>query len=239
MPAEGIKLLRHEDILSFDEITDVARVATGMGIRKVRLTGGEPLVRRGITDLVKMIASIPGIEDFSMTTNGTLLDKFAGPLKEAGLQRINVSLDTLDPAKYKKITRGGILENVLTGLKKAEEAGFSPVKINCVAGEFTDESDALQMKQFGKENNYEVRFIRQMNLAAGEFYIVDGGTGGNCSMCNRLRLTSNGIIKPCLFNAAGYSVRELGAKEAILLAVDNKPGSGTFNLEEEFCRIGG
>ncbi len=239
MPAEGIQLLRHEDILSFDEITEVASTAVDLGMRKIRLTGGEPLVRRGITDLVKMIASIPGIEDFSMTTNGTLLDKFAGPLKEAGLQRINVSLDTIDPAKYLKITRGGKLNDVLTGLKKAREAGFSPVKINCVAGEMNDEKDALQMKRFGKENNYEVRFIRQMNLATGEFYIVDGGSGGNCNMCNRLRLTSNGIIKPCLFNGAGYNVRELGAKEAILRAVDNKPGSGTFNTEEEFCRIGG
>ncbi len=239
MPAEGIQLLRHEDILSFDEITEVARIAVEMGVRKIRLTGGEPLVRRGIIDLVKMMAAIPGIEDLSMTTNGVLLDKFALPLKEAGLQRINVSLDTLDPVKYQKITRGGTLENVFEGLKHAKEAGLAPIKINCVTGEMTDDEDALQVKRFGEENGFRVRFIRQMDLATGEFYIVEGGDGGNCRLCNRLRLTSNGMIKPCLFNATGYNVRELGAREAIRRAVDNKPGCGTFNLEEEFYSIGG
>jgi GTP 3',8-cyclase len=239
MPAEGIQILKHEDILTFDEITEVARVAVEMGVRKIRLTGGEPLVRRGIIDLVKMIAGIKGIEDFSMTTNGILLDKFALPLKEAGLQRINVSLDTLDPAKYQQITRGGILENVLIGLRKASEAGLSPIKINCVTGELTDEEDAMQVKRFAEENDYQVRFIRQMDLATGEFYVVEGGDGGNCSLCNRLRLTSNGMVKPCLFNASGFNVRELGAREAIMRAVNNKPKCGTFNREEEFSRIGG
>jgi cyclic pyranopterin phosphate synthase len=239
MPAEGIQLLKHEDILSFDEITEVARIAVEMGVRKIRLTGGEPLVRRGITDLVKMIAGIEGIEDLSMTTNGILLDKFSIPLKEAGLHRINISLDTLDPVKYHQITRGGTLENVLEGLKKSTEAGLTPIKINCVVGEMTDERDVMQMKRFGEENNYKVRFIRQMDLATGEFYVIEGGDGGNCILCNRLRLTSNGMVKPCLFNATGFNVRELGAREAILRAVNNKPRCGTFNLEEEFCRIGG
>jgi GTP 3',8-cyclase len=239
MPAEGIQLLKHEDILTFDEITEVARIAVEMGVCKIRLTGGEPLVRRGILELVNMIAGIEGIEDLSMTTNGILLDKFAIQLKEAGLQRINVSLDTLDPAKYQYITRGGSLENVLEGLRKASEAGLFPIKINCVTGEMTDEQDAIQVKRFAEENNYQVRFIHQMHLARGEFYVVEGGDGGNCDLCNRLRLTSNGMVKPCLFNATGFNVRELGAKEAILRAVDNKPKCGTFNREEEFSRIGG
>ena len=239
MPAEGIQMLRHEDILSFDEITEVARIAVEMGVRKVRLTGGEPLVRRGIVDLVKMIASIPGIEDYSMTTNGVLLEQFAVPLKEAGLHRINVSLDTLDPEKYRKITRGGDLQSVLEGLKKAKAAGLSPIKINCVTGDMTDKEDVTRIRNFGEENGFQVRLIRQMDLATGEFYVVEGGDGGNCSKCNRLRLTSNGIIKPCLFNAVGWRVRELGAKEAILRAIDNKPRCGTFNLEEEFYNIGG
>jgi len=239
MPLEGIQLLKHEDILTFDEITEVARIAVEMGVRKIRLTGGEPLVRRGITELVKMIAGIKGLEDLSMTTNGILLDKFAGPLKEAGLQRINVSVDTLDPVKYQHITRGGSLENVLEGLRKANEAGLVPIKINCVTGEMTDEEDVIQLKRFAEENNYQLRFIHQMDLATGEFYVVEGGDGGNCSLCNRLRLTSNGMVKPCLFNATGFNVRELGAREAILRALDNKPKCGTFNREEEFARIGG
>jgi cyclic pyranopterin phosphate synthase len=174
-----------------------------------------------------------------MTTNGILLDQFAFQLKEAGLQRVNVSLDTLDPVKYERITRGGNLKNVLEGLNKAKEAGLTPIKINSVTTEMTDESDVLQIKRFGEDNGYQVRFIRQMDLATGEFYVVEGGDGGNCRHCNRLRLTSNGMIKPCLFNAIGYSVRELGPREAILRAIDNKPPCGTINAEEEFYRIGG
>ena len=239
MPAEGIKLLRHEDILSFDEIFEVANIAVEMGVHKIRITGGEPLVRKGIVDLVKMIASIKGVDDLSMTTNGVLLAQFAEKLRDAGLHRINVSLDTLDPEKYSLITRGGNVEDVLLGLESAKEAGFSPIKINCVTGAMNDNGDAAQIRKFGGENGYQVRFIRQMDLSAGEFYIVEGGDGGNCSRCNRLRLTSNGLIKPCLFNAVGYNVRQLGAREAILKAIDNKPRCGTVNPEEEFYQVGG
>lgn len=239
MPAEGIRLLRHEDILSYDEICEVAKVAAEMGVRKIRITGGEPLVRKGITDLVRMIAAIPGIDDLSMTTNGILLSQFAQPLREAGLDRINVSLDTLDPGRFREITRGGDIEDVKKGLLKAQEAGLSPIKLNCVTGDRMNADDARQVREFGERNGFQVRFIRQMDLATGEFYTVEGGDGGNCSRCNRLRLTSNGLVKPCLFNAAGYNVRELGAKEAILQALSNKPRCGTFNQEDEFYQVGG
>ena len=107
MPPEGVKLMHHDDILRFHEILEVIRVAVELGVNKIRLTGGEPLVRRGIIDLVKDISTIRGIEDFSMTTNGILLDDFAVPLKEAGLQRVNISLDTLDAVRYRQITRIG------------------------------------------------------------------------------------------------------------------------------------
>jgi cyclic pyranopterin phosphate synthase len=239
MPAEGIQLLRHEDILSFDEITEVARIAVEMGVRKIRLTGGEPLVRRGIVDLVRMIAVIPGLTDLSMTTNGILLEQFADPLKKAGLHRINVSLDTLDPERFREITRGGDMEEVKRGLMRAREVGLSPIKINCVTGPMNGREDTERVKSFAEEFGFQVRFIRQMDLSTGEFYIVEGGDGGNCKRCNRLRLTSNGRIKPCLFNAIGYSVRDLGAREAILQAIDNKPRCGTFNAEEEFFQVGG
>ena len=102
-----------------------------------------------------------------------------------------------------------------------------------------DNGDAAQIRKFGEENGYQIRFIRQMDLSAGEFYIVEGGDGGNCSRCNRLRLTSNGLIKPCLFNAVGYNVRQMGAREAILKAIDNKPRCGTVNPEDEFYQVGG
>ncbi|HOX78729.1 MAG TPA: radical SAM protein [Bacteroidales bacterium] len=239
MPADGITLLRHEDILSYDEIVEVAQIAAEMGVSKIRLTGGEPLVRKGITNLVKMLASIPGIVDLSMTTNGILLERFAQELKDAGLQRVNISFDTLDAERFRKITRGGDIEEVKKGIMKAREVGLTPVKINCVTGYEMDPEDAARVKEFSEANGFQVRFIRQMDLASGEFYVVDGGDGGNCNRCNRLRLTSNGIVKPCLFNAIGYNVRELGAREAILQAVSNKPRCGTANSEEEFSWIGG
>ncbi len=239
MPAEGIQMLRHEDILTFDEIVEVVRTAVDHGVTKVRLTGGEPLVRKGITDLVTMIHGIEGIRDLSMTTNGILLEKFAKELKEAGLQRINVSLDTLQPNKFREITRGGELEKVLEGLRAASETGLAPIKLNCVVQNSSDEFDAMEVKRYGDENGFQVRFIRQMDLAHGEFYVVEGGEGGNCSICNRLRLTSNGMVKPCLFNAIGYSVRKFGAEEAILRAVEHKPKCGTINVKEQFYNIGG
>jgi len=239
MPAEGIKMLAHEDILSFDEITEVTRVAVSMGVDKVRITGGEPLVRKGIVDLVKMLSDIEGINDFAMTTNGTLLPKFAQALADAGLQRVNISLDTLNPEKYKKITRLGKLEDALNGIKAAKKAGLLPIKLNCVVKKSADEPDAKQVKAFAEEQGLQVRFIPQMNLETGEFGIVDGGDGGNCKICNRLRLTSNGNIMPCLFSELGYNVRELGAKEAILKALGNKPRFGSVNSISHFNNIGG
>jgi len=239
MPAEGIVPLAHADILSYDEIIEVVRVAVEMGVDKVRITGGEPLVRKGIVDLVKMIAGISGILDFGMTTNGTFLPKYAQDLKNAGLHRVNVSLDTLNPEKYAEITRGGDINKVFAGLRAAEQAGLNPIKINCVIKKSSDEMDAQMVSAFAAKNGYQVRFIHEMNLETGYFKPVEGGEGGNCSSCNRLRLTSNGLIKPCLFSTRGYSVRELGSKEAILQALKNKPKRGGLNPEGSFYSIGG
>jgi GTP 3',8-cyclase len=239
MPAEGIALMPHSDILSFEEIMEVVDAAVKLGVDKVRITGGEPLVRRGIVELVRMIASKPGVQDLGMTTNGQLLEQFALPLKNAGLHRINVSLDTLNPDKYRQITRGGEIENVLKGIAAAVKAGLSPVKINCVIEKSSSEPDAVEVNEFGRNNGLQVRYIRQMDLAKGEFYIVEGGSGGDCSNCNRLRLTADGMIKPCLFNDMEYSVREQGAHKALQLALGNKPSCGTINKHGEFYNIGG
>jgi len=132
MPETGIQLLQHSDIISFEEIVDVVKLSVGLGIDKIRITGGEPLARKGIVDLVAMIAEIPGINDFGLTTNGILLKKYAKELKEAGLHRVNVSLDTLNPEKYHQITRLGNIEDVLEGISEAQKIGLTPVKINCV-----------------------------------------------------------------------------------------------------------
>lgn len=239
MPEEGIQMLRHEDILNFDEIVAVVRTGVSLGINKIRITGGEPLVRKDIVTLVGMIARIPGIKDFSMTTNGVLLKQFAGPLSEAGLMRVNVSLDTVNPERYSQITRGGDLMNVLEGIRVAREAGLQPIKLNCVVQSTSREAEALAVAKFAKENELEVRFIHQMNLEHGEFSVVEGGSGGDCFHCNRLRLTATGKIKPCLFSAEQYDVRQLGAERALQMAIANKPACGTINQVDEFYNIGG
>jgi GTP 3',8-cyclase len=239
MPEEGIRLLRHEEILSFNEITSFTKVAVLNGVTKVRLTGGEPLVRKGITALVRMIADIKGIEDLSMTTNGTLLNLYAMELKSAGLRRVNISLDTIDPEKFKIITRSGNIDDVFEGIEAARNAGLFPLKINCVIKESKEEEDARGVTSFCKKNNLEIRYIRQMDLVRGHFSVVDGGTGGDCGSCNRLRLTSIGKLKPCLFNNIEFDIRELGYEKAIKLAAELKPECGSINETGSFYNIGG
>src|ERR1035437_3517974 len=142
MPEEGIELIRHEDILSFEEIVEVVKVGVSKGINRLRLTGGEPLVRKGIVSLVGMLTQIEGIEEVSMTTNGTLLAEYATELASAGLKRVNISIDTLDPEKYRELTIGGDINSVLKGIKAAKGAGLSPIKLNCVVKNSSAEPDA-------------------------------------------------------------------------------------------------
>jgi cyclic pyranopterin phosphate synthase len=239
MPEEGIKLLSHDDILTYDEITGFTKAAVEKGIKKVRLTGGEPLIRRGIVTLVSMLSAIGGIKDLSMTTNGILLGRYAEELKQAGLHRINISLDTVDPVKFEYISRNGSLKDVFNGIDGAVKAGLTPVKINCVVMESAAETDALEVADYCRKNGLEIRYIRQMDLVNGHFYVVDGGTGGDCSICNRLRLTSDGKLKPCLFNDVEFDIRKLGYGKALALAAEHKPECGTRNLTGNFYNIGG
>lgn len=239
MPAEGVPHMDHKEILSFDEIVDVVKYGVSIGINKVRLTGGEPLVRKGIVDLVRMIWNVEGIRDLSMTTNAILLDKFADELKEAGLQRVNISLDTLDADKFSEVTRGGDINQVFKGIAAAKKAGLLPIKINCVVWENSKEKNAQAVAKYSEENDLKIRFIHQMNLKTGEFSVVEGGDGGNCKQCNRLRLTASGDIKPCLFSDLSYNVRNLGVEEAFNQAIGNKPKVGTYNKSGDFYNIGG
>lgn len=238
MPAEGVRLLRHQDILSFEEISAVTRQAVELGVTKVRLTGGEPLVRRDIMTLVAMLGQIEGIQDYAMTTNGILLPEYAADLRAAGIQRLNISLDTLDPARYRAITRNGEVDHVVAGIEAALQVGFQKIKLNCVIDQSTDEPDAQAVAAFGRERGLEVRFIRQMDMAQGRFWRVIGGDGGHCATCNRLRLSSDGKIFPCLFSDQAYDVRELGIEEALRRAVEEKPESG-HKSNNRFYRIGG
>ncbi|PKQ63236.1 radical SAM protein [Labilibaculum filiforme] len=239
MPEEGIDLMAHEEILSFEQIIDFVKEAVASGINKIRLTGGEPLVRKGIVDLVKRLSGIPGIEEIAMTTNGILLEKFAAQLAKAGLKRVNISLDTLQPEKYRAITRLGNIEDVFKGIKAAQKAGLHPIKINCVRMPDADLDDLENLRQFCKNNKLELRFIKQMDLASGEFSVVEGGKGGNCLECNRIRLTANGKVKPCLFNASEFDIKELGNKQAIDQSINQKPEAGTKNKNGSFYGIGG
>jgi len=239
MPEKGIKSLKREDILSFEEIASFTRIAVGKGIDKVRITGGEPLIRENIVHLVRLLAGIDGITDLSLTTNGILLTEFAKPLKDAGLNRVNVSLDTVDPGRYKEITRGGDFDRVMRGIDAAEAARLLPIKINCVVHKSSDEPDALDVKAFCRRRNFNVRFIHQMNLETGEYAPVEGGTGGNCRLCNKLRLSSDGNLRPCLFDDLSFNVRTLGPEEAIRMAVEAKPECGTKSRHNKFNVIGG
>lgn len=265
MPPEGVVSMTHEEILSLEEIARVVRVAAGMGIRSIRLTGGEPLVRKGVVDLVRDIASTPGIENVSMTTNGVLLPKMADDLKAAGLSRVNISLDTLDPDQFRMITRVGNLEDTLAGIEAALSVGFDPVKINAVTVRSLDQ-DVLAFARLSVDRPLHVRFIEYMpvgessgshgcgwgkedvipneellemiNARAAEkglpalrpadddrplgwgparYYEFPGAKGtvgfisalSNhfCAQCNRLRLTADGKVRPCLFSDTEFDVR--------------------------------
>jgi cyclic pyranopterin phosphate synthase len=238
MPAEGVQIVPHSAILSYEEIVDLVREAVALGIDKVRITGGEPLLRRNIEHLVAALAEIGDLKDLAMTTNACRLQDLAVPLKKAGLHRINISVDTLDPARFAEITRGGNLQEVLAGIEAAVAAGFNPIKLNCVVSESPDEPDARAVAEFGRARGMQVRFIRRMNTAQGRFWRVVGGDGGLCSACNRLRVSSDGRIFPCLFNDVSYSVRELGPKEALLAAALNKPQAGRSSANM-FHHLGG
>lgn len=239
MPEEGVGYIPHSQILTFEEIRQVVEVAVSLGVDKVRLTGGEPLVRKDIPLLVEMISGIGGLKDLAMTTNGMLLEKFAQPLAKAGLHRINISLDTVDPEKYAHITRGGDIQKVFAGIDAAIGAGLQPIKINCVVKQNSDEPDARAVKAYCNVKGLQVRFISQMDLEKGHFGIVEGGSGGDCRVCNRLRLTSNGMMKPCLFSNQEFDVRKMGIRQAMQMALGAKPEKGTINLHNCFHNIGG
>ena len=239
MPAEGVELMKHENILRFDEIIATVKYAANQGVNKIRLTGGEPLVKKGIVELVSMLSQIDGITDFGMTTNGVFLNKYDKQLKEAGLHRVNISLDTIDPKQFKAITRVGNIEDVFNGIKAAKNAGLTPIKINCVIKKSHNEPDAVEVAKFCKENDLQIRYIHEMNLEKGDFSIVEGGTGGHCAICNRLRLTANGDIMPCLFSNLKFNVRKLGIEEAFAQALGKKPKSGHVQTSSKFYNIGG
>jgi cyclic pyranopterin phosphate synthase len=163
MPKEGVSRLGHEDILRYEEMLRIIGIAKKIGIVKVRVTGGEPLVRRGVAEFLSSLKGL-GLEDISLTTNGVLLESLADPIRRAGISRINVSLDSLDPEKYARITRGGDLSAVLRGLEQADRAGFSPIKINVVTVRDFNDDETLSFARLTLEKPYQIRFIELMPI---------------------------------------------------------------------------
>jgi cyclic pyranopterin phosphate synthase len=176
-PKEGISLQGHEDILRYEEIIRIVSVAVKMGLDKVRVTGGEPLVRRGFIEFIAALKKINGLKDISLTTNGILLEEYAQGIFDAGIRRINISLDSLNKDKYFSITSGGNLDDVLRGIARAEEAGFSPIKINTVAIKGFNDDEALDFARLAADKPFQVRFIelmpvgRQTGMDFGEDYM--------------------------------------------------------------------
>ena len=259
MPPEGVPQVGHGDVLRYEEILEIVKLAAHYGVREVRLTGGEPLVRADLPDLVRMIAGVPGIEDISLTTNGLLLDRLAEPLVRAGLKRINVSLDTLQAERFLRITRGGSFERTWAGILKAEELGLRPIKLNVVMMRGVNDDELEDMARLTLERPWQVRFIELMpiqNQAAwGEglplpeetylpiaemlarleplgLEVCGHGVGSGpaqeyrlrgalgklgfispvsepfCEQCNRLRLTADGNLRPCLLHDVEVPVRD-------------------------------
>jgi GTP 3',8-cyclase len=166
MPEHEVRFVERREILDFEEIERFVHIAVGLGINKVRITGGEPLVRRDLPVLIRRLVAIPGIKDLALTTNGVLLDELAEPLYEAGLRRINVHLDTLDRARFFEITRRDDLDRVLLGIETAQRLGFGPIKINAVAVKNLVEPDVVPLARYARERGFEVRYIEFMPLDA-------------------------------------------------------------------------
>ncbi|MFA5517526.1 MAG: GTP 3',8-cyclase MoaA [Desulfuromonadales bacterium] len=276
MPEEGVPPMAHEQILSYEELLRVTAVALRLGVKKVRVTGGEPLVRRGIVDFIRQLAALPGAPEVALTTNGLRLAEMADDLKAAGLSRVNISLDTLRPERFAAITRREGLSRVLAALEAAESAGLTPLKLNMVPIRGVNADEIADFARLTLERSWQVRFIEFMPVSGGldyppesrfpaadiqaalatvaplvalprsgpagpaRIYRFAGGRGSVgiipavsnhfCGECNRLRLTADGRLRPCLFSTEEIdlkaALRQLGegALEQLLLgAVTAKP----------------
>lgn len=242
MPAEGIPLKSHREILRLEQIVEIANSAVELGLTKIRLTGGEPLVRNGIVDLVQMLSQIQEIKELAMTTNGILLAKNAESLKQAGLGRVNISLDTLDADKYRKITRGGDITQVFKGIEAAQKYGLTPVKINTVVIESFNKEELPLLQKYAKDHNLDIQYIRHMHLE--DRHHLDPTQWETqrpppCLKCNRLRLTADGYLKPCLFSDKEIKVDFSNIKESFIKAIMSKPLEGISIKERLMNEIGG
>jgi cyclic pyranopterin phosphate synthase len=275
MPEEGLQFESDDKIMTFEEIASVVRVLATLGVSKLRLTGGEPMVRKDLPKLIKMLSAIDGIEDIALTTNGIFLASQAIQLKEAGLTRVNISLDSLRADRFTQITRGGDVQKVLNSIDACLKANIGPIKLNVVLMNGINDDEVGDFLRLSVEKNVHVRFIEYMPIGhhdaqwkqgyrplkyvldvanelgltykkdegvrgngPSENYRIIGGSGGFglihpvsdhfCETCNRLRLTADGNIKPCLFWSDEFNIRPfIGDDEAVkhlfFRALDIKP----------------
>ncbi|HHW15556.1 MAG TPA: GTP 3',8-cyclase MoaA [Firmicutes bacterium] len=287
MPPEGVAPRRHDEILRYEEIVRLVGAALPLGIRRIRLTGGEPLVRKDAVDLVRGLAALPGLEEISMTTNGTLLAPVAAQLAEAGLRRVNVSLDSLRPELFRRLTRGGDLRRVLAGIEAALAAGLVPVKLNTVVMAGVNDDEVPDLARMTLTRDVHLRFIEFMALGAsagrggyvpnqrlwerlqplieetggleeasvpgsgpartwrlrgarGTFGFISPVSDKFCDRCNRLRLTADGFLRPCLL-----STREVDVKGPLRAGASDPELAGLFRqavalkpAEQEFPQVG-
>ena len=293
MPKEGVIQKSHNEILSLEEIYEIIKCSTELGIDKIRITGGEPLVRKGIISLIKKISDLNEIKDLAITTNGVLLEKYAYNLKKAGLKRVNISLDTLNAEKYKEITRGGNLDSVLRGIEAANNADLNPIKINTVLiGGFNDD-EIVKFANFTMDYNIHIRFIELMPIghaskwtkekfmsndivlkklsnlvpleeergvpakyyklpnSKGKIGLINPISSHFCTTCNRIRLTADGKIKPCLHSDKEINIKAIIRndktklkqilKEAILFKTEKHHinDNGYKPIERDMFKIGG
>jgi len=298
MPTEGVSLMSHSDILSYEEICTVAQAAAELGLNKIRITGGEPLVRLGLPRLVQMLAQIEAIDDIALTTNGVLLGDYATELKQAGLNRVNVSLDTLKPDRFRRITRGeSNLSQVLEGIEAARGVGLEPVKLNMVVMSGINDDELLDFAARTITEDWHVRFIELMPVAGegydaprfvsatemrkrlepmGELEPCLPGIGNGpakyfrlpqakgtigfitpvsehfCFDCNRMRLTADGKLRPCLLSDYEIDLKQplrdgisrTGLKKLFRQAVADKPlrhqlAKGQVPTRRPFSHVGG
>jgi cyclic pyranopterin phosphate synthase len=283
MPAEGVQMRRHDDILSYEDLYLAARTAVAVGVEKIRITGGEPLVRKGVTGFLARLAAIPGLRRLVLTTNGILLKEMAAELRDAGVESLNISLDSLIPDTFARITRGGELRRVLEGIEAAERAGFSSIKINCVVMRGVNDSEVADFAALTLDRPYRVRFIEYMPTLQEEgwqsltvpgeellarlgerfqilpaerealagpatYYRIAGGVGKIgvitpvschfCNECNRMRITSMGVAKSCLFAEGAVDLLplikkgdEAALREALRQVIAGKPKRHSMSAE--------